>query len=275
MPNFVKTLQLKLGTMKMFPFKIVLMTIVASGFLSFFVGRKTTNQPLQSSNNSAVSSENLSKGVAVLELYTSEGCSSCPPADDILRGIVHQENVFALAFHVTYWNRLGWTDSFSQKAFDERQYAYSARFQKDGVYTPQLVVNGTEQFVGSRKTQTENAIKKALAKSSLAQVKLSKTMNNNTLDIHFNLKGDFQNAVLNFALVESNFSTKVIHGENEGRTLKHDNVVRDFQTLNVKNTEGVHKVIISKNWQLTNCSIIAFLQDKTTGQVIGASKMKL
>ena len=261
--------------MKTFPFKIVLILMVAGGFLSFFVGRKTTNQPLQSSNNSPTNSENSSKGVAVLELYTSEGCSSCPPADDILRGVVNQENVFAMAFHVTYWNRLGWKDSFSQKTFDERQYAYASRFQKDGVYTPQLVVNGTDQFVGSRKSQTDNAIKKALETPAQVQIELSKTMKNNTLGINFKLIGDYNNCILNFAVVESNFSTKVVRGENEGKTLKHDNVVRDFQTLNPQNTKGMHEVEMSKNWQIPNCSFIAFLQDKKTGQVIGAAKIRL
>ncbi len=219
--------------------------------------------------------QNPSKGIAVLELYTSEGCSSCPPADDILRGVVHQENVFAMAFHVTYWNRLGWKDSFSQKAFDERQYAYGSRFQKDGVYTPQLVVNGTEEFVGSRKSQAENAIKKALTTPAVAQISLSKTLKDNNIAVNYKLSGDFVNAVLNFAVVESNFSTQVKRGENEGRILKHDNVVRGFQTVEVKNTEGVFEVKLLKNWQLSNCMFIAFLQDKKTGQVLGASKIGL
>ncbi len=269
--------------MKTFLFKIVLLLFVSGGFLSFFVGRKTTNQPFQSSNNLSQMNLNPINGVAVLELYTSEGCSSCPPADDILRGVVHQENVFAMAFHVTYWNRLGWKDSFSQKIFDERQYAYSTRFQKEGVYTPQLVVNGKEEFVGSRKSQAENAIKKALATPAHAQIELSKTLKDNKIAIKFKLSGDFINAVLNFAVVESGFSTKVMRGENEGRILKHENVVRNFQTVEVKNTdgtsrdnrEGVHEVNFSKNWQISNCTLITFLQDKKSGQVLGASKIGL
>lgn len=261
--------------MKTFPFKIVLLSVVTSAFLSFFVGRKTTNQPIQSSNNALSKSQNGAKGIAVLELFTSEGCSSCPPADDILRGVVQQENVFAMAFHVTYWNRLGWKDSFSQKVFDERQYDYASRFQKDGVYTPQLVVNGTAEFVGSRKSQTENAIKKALATPARAQIDLSKTLKDNKIAIKYILSGDIVNAVLNFAVVESNFATKVMRGENEGRILKHDNVVRDFQTLDVKNTEGGYEVPSMKNWQLQNCTLIVFLQDKKTGQVLGASKIGL
>ena len=265
--------------MKPFLFKIVLALLASGGFLSFFVGKKTTNNAYQSPNMQSKIINNQSKGVAVLELYTSEGCSSCPPADDILRGVAAQENVFALSFHVTYWNRLGWKDSFSQKVFDERQYAYGTHFQKDGVYTPQLVVNGTEEFVGSRKSQADNAIKKALATPARAQIELSKTLKDNNIIIKYKLTGDFSEANLNFAVVESNFATKVTRGENEGRTLKHDNVVRDFETMEAKSkaldTEGVLEIYPLKNWRIQNCAAIVFLQDKKTGQVTGAAKMDL
>ena len=264
--------------MKQFSFKLVLLGILASGFLSFFVGKKTTNEPNKSSKNPATESPNTPKGIAVLELYTSEGCSSCPAADDILRGVVAQENVFALAFHVTYWNRLGWKDSFSQKIFDERQYNYGARFQKEGVYTPQLVVNGMEEFVGSRKGQTENAIKKALATPARIQIELSKTLKDNSIFVKYKLSGDVPQAQLNFAVVESNFATHIMRGENEGRTLKHDNVVRDFETIDIKkslDTEGEHLTNPSKNWQIQNCTLIVFLQDKKTGEVLGAAKIGL
>jgi hypothetical protein len=260
--------------MKHFPVKLVLLIALASGFLSFFITKKTTNTVNESSNIQSKIINNQS-GVAVLELYTSEGCSSCPPADDVLRGVVSQDNVFALAFHVTYWNRLGWKDSFSQKIFDERQYNYGAQFKKEGVYTPQLVVNGTEEFVGSRKTQAENAIKKALAMPAKAQIKLSKTLKDNDISVKYKLTGDYKDATLNFAVVESNFATKVLRGENEGQTLKHDNVVRDFETIEVTNTEGVQGIFPLKNWRIQNCALIVFLQDKKTRQAIGAAKILL
>lgn len=264
--------------MKHFSFKLVLLLIATCSFLSFFVGKKPTNSGFKSSKNLPSQKENASKGVAVLELYTSEGCSSCPAADDILRGVVGQENVFPLAFHVTYWNRLGWKDSFSQKIFDERQNNYSAVFQNDRVYTPQLIVNGVEEFVGSRKNQVENALKKALATPSRVQIELTKTVKGNLIVINYKLSGETEKSQLNFAVVESNFSTQVKRGENEGRTLKHDNVVRDFDTLDIinsKNTEGVLEVQPLKNWQLKNCSAIVFSQDKKTGQVLGAAKIGL
>ena len=261
--------------MKSFSFKLVLLSLVSCGFLSFFIGKKTTNVAIQSPKIEYLKSAHAAQGVAVLELYTSEGCSSCPAADDVLMGMGAQENVFPLAFHVTYWNRLGWKDSFSQKVFDERQYSYGTRFQKDGVYTPQLVVNGIDEFVGSRKSQAENAIKKALATPTSIQIELAKTLKNNDIAVNYKLKGDVTNAQVNFVVVESNFATKVMRGENEGRTLKHDNVVRDFETLETKNTEGAHEIHPLKNWQLQNCALVVFVQDKKTGQVLGASKISL
>ena len=256
---------------------ILSLSVIAN--VSIFYGfKKPIDMPITASQNTL----NSSTGVAVLELYTSEGCSSCPPADDILRGVANQENVFALGFHVTYWNRLGWKDSFSQKIFDDRQYKYGTQFQKDGVYTPQLVVNGSEEFVASRKSQVESAIKKALATPARAQIALTKTEKGGDFQIKYTLSGDLTDAALNFAVVESNFATKVKRGENEGRTLKHDNVVRDFETVELKkaannapNTEGSHGVFPMKGWQVSNCSVIVFLQNKKTGQVLGAAKIGL
>lgn len=264
--------------MKITSFLLFIFLFVIASISMFFSVKKSIDTPNSLSQNTL----NTSTGVAVLELYTSEGCSSCPPADDILRGVANQENVFALGFHVTYWNRLGWKDSFSQKIFDDRQYKYGTQFQKDGVYTPQLVVNGSEEFVASRKGQVESAIKKALAIPARAQIALTKTEKDGDFAIKYTLSGDLTNAALNFAVVESNFATKVKRGENEGRTLKHDNVVRDFETADIKKypngapiTEGSHGVFPMKGWQVANCSVIVFLQDKKTGQVVGAAKIGL
>jgi hypothetical protein len=222
----------------------------------------------------------VAKGVAVLELYTSEGCSSCPPADDVLRELAKDSNVMALSFHVTYWNRLGWKDSFSQKIFDERQYAYGEKFRANGVYTPQTVINGNEEMVGSKRSQVAQAVKKAVETPAQAQIALTKTMKDGDIEVHYTLTGDVpKDAVLQFALVESGFATKVKRGENNGQTLKHDNVVRDFETRKMasggKNTEGVVSFFPLSGWQVKNCSIVAFVQEKGLGKILGAAKIKI
>ena len=247
--------------------------IIITGLLLSFYKINNVLQPVQSINSME---DPLYTPFAVLELFTSEGCSSCPPADDILRGVAHQDNVFALSFHVTYWNKLGWKDAFSQKMFDERQYAYGRLMQSNGVYTPQIVVNGLEEFVGSRKSQTEKSIEKSLSQKAEASIILNKMLENNTLKVHYKLEGNFKNTVLNIALVERNIETKILKGENEGRTLKHDNVVREFQTIQLNATgDGSVSLNLSSDFKQKDSKIIAYLQNKDTWKIVAASKIGL
>ena len=249
--------------------KLVPFVIITGLFFGFYK-KNNVVQPVQSLNSIT---DPLYRPFAVLELFTSEGCSSCPPADEILRGVANQDNVFALSFHVTYWNKLGWKDAFSQKMFDERQYAYGRLMQSNGVYTPQLVVNGSEEFVGSRKSQTEKSIEKALSHKAEAGIILTKTLEKNILKAHYKLEGNFMNTVLNIALVERNMETKVLRGENKGRTLKHDNVVREFQIIQTDATgEGSILLNIPNDFKQKDCSVIAYLQNKDTWKIMGAAK---
>ena len=252
--------------------KLVPFIIIVGLFFGFYK-KNNAVQPVQS----LYSMKNpLYPPFAVLELFTSEGCSSCPPADEILRGVANQDNVFALSFHVTYWNKLGWKDAFSQKMFDERQYAYGRLMQSNGVYTPQLVVNGSEEFVGSRKSQTEKSIEKALSQTVEVGIFLNKTLENNALKAHYKLAGDFKNTVLNIALVERYIETKVLRGENGGRTLKHDNVVREFQTIQINATgEGTISLNIPSDFKQKDSKIIAYLQNKDTWKIVAANKIEL
>ncbi len=247
--------------------------IIITGLFFGFYKKNNVVQPVQSLNSMK---DPEYPPFAVLELFTSEGCSSCPPADEILRGVAIQDNVFALSFHVTYWNKLGWKDAFSQKMFDERQYAYGRLMQSNGVYTPQLVVNGSEEFVGSRKSQTEKSVEKALSQKAEASIVLNKTLENNTLKAHYKLGGNFKNTVLNIALVERNIETKVLRGENGGRVLKHDNVVRDFQTLKVDAVvEGTVSLNIPSDFKQKDGVVIAYLQNKDTWKIVAANKLRI
>ena len=251
--------------LKLVPFIII---------IGLFFGFYRKNKLVQSVQSVDSMEKSLYPSFAVLELFTSEGCSSCPPADEILRGVANQDNVFALSFHVTYWNKLGWKDAFSQKLFDERQYTYGRLMQSNGVYTPQLVVNGSEEFVGSRKSQTEKSIEKALSQKAEADIILNKKFENNTLKIDYSLKGNFKNAVLNIALVERNIETKVLRGENEGRTLKHDNVVREFRTIQT-DAKGEGNILLNmpNDFKQKDCSVMAYLQNSETWKIIGAAKI--
>ena len=142
------------------------------------------------------------KNVAVLELFTSQGCSSCPPADRLLGTYTSKENVIALSFHVDYWDRLGWKDPFSSKAFTERQYNYASAMKAE-VYTPQLVINGQSEMIGSDESKISAAVKKVLAEEPDAALSI-KAMKpeNGQVNINFVASGNTGNSILNIALIQ-------------------------------------------------------------------------
>lgn len=165
----------------------------------------------------------------VVELFTSQGCSSCPPADALLGELARRDDVIALAFHVDYWNNLGWEDHFSSAAATERQTAY-ARFMKlDSIYTPQMVIDGTSDVVGSRRSAVLALLQgmrdgigvKAARDGDNLVVEIGPAQENATVKT-----GD----VVLVAYSET-AETKVPRGENAGRTLREYNIVRGFWKL--------------------------------------------
>jgi hypothetical protein len=228
-------------------------------------------------------------GVAIVELFTSEGCSSCPPADELLAKLVASsraknasdaaQRVYPLAFHVDYWNSLGWRDRFSGAAFSERQRQYASASKSNRIYTPQMIVNGTVEFVGSDAAAAKRAIAEAQSHAANVVVKLSPTVSNarNAYAIEYDLDDVSRlpaGAVLNVALVERSLETAVKHGENGGRTLKHDNVVRWFTTVAPKNHDAV-RIRLPDDLRRENASIIAYVQQQGPGGVLGAARCDL
>jgi hypothetical protein len=207
--------------------------------------------------------------VAVLELFTSQGCSSCPPADALLNKIIHEKSnskVIGLSFHVDYWNRLGWVDPYSSNEFTKRQYWYSPNFTS-GVYTPQVVVNGSDEFVGGNKSVSETKIKEALSKP--ANVAIDLTLTDNKIVYH--LAGKYENSVLNFAVVQNEVSNYVKRGENGGKQLVHNNVVLSLNIKKVNNIQGEIDLILPKNAS----KVIVYAQNSKNGAVLGASQIEI
>jgi len=171
--------------------------------------------------------------VAVVELFTSEGCSSCPPADDFLRRIHLQHNsgelIFGLSEHVTYWNQLGWKDPFSQQAFTDRQEAYAERLSERGPYTPQMVVNGSAEFVGGNGPALQKALQ---ADAKLLHGTLAITthaVSGGRLSVSFHFKGPDARAYdILVVVADDSDRSSVARGENSGRTLEHVSVVRSM-----------------------------------------------
>ena len=220
----------------------------------------------------------------VVELFTSQGCSSCPPADAYLGELAGRSDVIALAFHVDYWNYIGWTDPFSAARWSDRQKAYAGRvFHSGRIYTPQVVVNGRSECVGNSEGEVLGRISDALAAEPAGRVSLA--LDPPTPDGHLRVKvgaklakavgsGDLD---LWVAVYQSNLSTEVKAGENASRLLKNDRVVRRLEkAFTLPATAGAEKsgevvLGIDKRWKTDDLGVAAFLQDPTTLAIHGAA----
>ena len=226
-------------------------------------------------NTSVAVGEDTYEPVAVLELFTSQGCSSCPPADDNLGELAEQANqgllnVIPLSFHVDYWNRLGWKDPYSQAAFSERQRWYGEKFGR--VYTPQVVVNGTDEFVGSRRDRPWKEVGAALDEAATTKVIIKGEREGSKVNLHYAVEGQYQGSVLHVAITEKETSTEVPRGENGGRSLKNHQVVRVFHTLPEGfETRGHLSLPWPEGLNEGNAALVAYVQKASSGKITGAS----
>ena len=218
-------------------------------------------------------------GVAVVELFTSEGCSSCPPAERVLGRLQDAARggrpVMTLAFHVDYWDRLGWKDRFSDAAWTARQRDYATAFGADGVYTPQMVVNGRSEFVGSNRRKAEAAVKDALARPVEVPVtKLQVDRDGDAYRVRFSVPAAERGMVLNLAVVEEGLQTRVERGENAGRTIDEPSVVRSFTTVPAE-VSGEAKLTLPAGVKAGRASVVAYVQRPGKGPVLGAATTPL
>ena len=230
----------------------------------------------------------------IVELFTSEGCSSCPPADALLIQLertqpVSGTEVIALGEHVDYWNHLGWADPYSSAAFSARQGEYAQAFGKDGVYTPQMIVDGQTEFVGSNMDRAREAISNA-ARAPKASVQVSLAANateRKTNGIGFSVRvenvpavssGDTAEVML--AITENDLRSQVARGENAGRSLRHIAVVRQFKVIGSVNTAaGAFTaepiVTMANGWKRDNLRAVIFVQERASRRVLGAKAIEL
>ena len=215
-------------------------------------------------------------GVAVVELFTSEGCSSCPPADAVLA-----EPVYALGFHVDYWDSLGWPDRFASADYTERQRAYGQAFGESGIYTPQMIVDGREQFVGSDRERAAASIARALRRPAPARVSLRvRSSGPNALGVDYQVTGAPAGARLNVAVVERAASVVVKAGENAGRTLHHSDLARAFSVETLTVPSGTATLNLPPDLPREESDVIAYVQGAPAGgaegmAVLGASRASL
>ncbi len=228
------------------------------------------------------SSQVAAQPFAIIELFTSEGCSSCPPADKLLGEIASEarrsgRNIFSLAFHVDYWNSLGWVDPYSDQTYSRRQRAYGRAFKIKRSYTPQMIVNGTEQFVGSDRAKVHESVQTALTRPAPVRVTLRAKWQPvpETVAVSYEVVGArAEKLVLHIALVERGLNSKVSRGENAGRTLTHDNVVRVFKTVPLRDgtkRQVELKLKIPPTIVQQNAIVMAYVQDPTSMVILGAA----
>lgn len=210
----------------------------------------------------------MEKKPVLVELFTSEGCSSCPPADKNLIALQAQPipgiEIITLSEHVTYWNYLGWSDPFSQEIFSDRQRLYASKIKGSSVYTPQLVIDGKAQIVGSNLRQALAEIKQAAAAE---KEMLTVSLQDRTIQ-RFNLRGiattQQKQATCFAAIVEDDLLSQVKSGENSGLRLAHNSVVREWLVLGeasaAKPLQINRDITLNKSWKMKNIRVVVFLQ---------------
>jgi hypothetical protein len=222
----------------------------------------------------------------LVELFTSEGCSSCPPADALLRQVNGAQTsegqlIVGISEHVTYWNSGGWSDPFSSSAYTERQDAYSQRFHLEGVYTPQMVINGTEQIVGSdRAALLQAVLKEEEQPSRMALRILSVEAGRNGWNVQFSASGELpaHGVDLIAVLTDDSDRSSVLHGENSGHMLAHVAVARSISRIAKVQTagEGMALIPIPLSFQASQRHhLILFAQMPGNGRVLGTDTKPL
>jgi hypothetical protein len=220
----------------------------------------------------------------LVELFTSEGCSDCPPADALLARLdstqfIPGAKAIVLSEHVIYWNHLGWRDPFSFEAMSERQSHYSTQFSLDEVYTPQMVVDGARQFVGSDVAALSRAVASAAGKPKLQIAVQNARLADGA--IHFSVKGAANaKAVLVIALAEDATHSDVARGENAGRTLHHISVVRTLKELDSNSADGrplqlAVPALSGRDKATGPIRLVVFFADRQSGHVLGAAEQTI
>jgi hypothetical protein len=241
---------------------IIGVLVVMVAFINFNNKKKMQNN-FQTNKNEG--------GFAVVELFTSEGCSSCPPADELVEKIQKdnkEKPIYILAFHVDYWDHQGWKDSFGDPAFSKRQVKYAQWLSLRGLYTPQVVVNGTSEYVGSDRGPILDAISTGLNQGSAKSLMLNYI--NGKINVDYKEGKEDQDSELILAFVQKSAQSNVRAGENSGRNLSHVQIVKRLITVPVSTKQidiEIPTDLKSKGWEL-----IGLVQHKTDGHITAAGR---
>ncbi|MGH6804078.1 MAG: DUF1223 domain-containing protein [Methyloceanibacter sp.] len=216
----------------------------------------------------------------VVELFTSQGCSSCPPADAYLGDLAKRDDILALGFHVDYWNYIGWTDPYSLQLATRRQRDYAGAMNLNSVYTPQMVVDGVRQGVGSDRAEIDGLIRAAAEDFVPHPILTLVRSAEGGLVVHIDgqpsgiVAGD-EPATVWLTAYDSEHTTVVARGENGGRTLKDYQVVRSFRPIGSWTGAPLDIVVPAKDLTLGTGGVAVLLQTNGVGPIIAATTLKL
>lgn len=208
--------------------------------------------------------------VVVVELYTSQGCSSCPPADNLLGQIADRDDIIALALHVEYWDYLGWRDDFADPAHTKRQRAYAQVAGKTMIYTPQMVIQGQDHVVGNKPMAVADTINAHLRRPQTVDVTLSRE--GDRVSILANGVGTVPpGANVHVVTFVPKATRDIQRGENRGRTLSYHNIVADWRTLKAWSGAGAYTADVRV---AQGQAVAVIVQSPGQGAVLGAAQLK-
>lgn len=205
----------------------------------------------------------------VVELFTSQGCSSCPPADKMLHALAKRDDVIALALHVDYWDYIGWKDEFAQATFSKRQREYAVIGGRRSVYTPQMIVNGITDVVGAKPMKLSEAISAHAAKPSPIEVTLKRDSDTIILDATANgVEGPF---VVQMVRYTAYSETRITRGENAGHTLSYANVATNWKVLG--EWDGSSPLAMSVDLA-ADAPVVIIIQKEQFGPIVAAARLR-
>ncbi len=223
--------------------------------------------------------KSTSNGFAILELFTSQGCSSCPPADALMGKYVlgNNPNIIPLSFHVDYWNYIGWKDPFSKAAFSNRQREYAQLMNTRGSYTPQVIINGKYELIASEESAVQSKVSQELAMQTKENLTISQVIIvDGKLKINYTVNRFTADDVVNFALVKKKELTAIKRGENSGLKLTNYNIVFDFATKPIsKKNDNIIEFEFNNDWIPSDFKIVAYMQSSQNGIIASVAQKEI
>lgn len=205
----------------------------------------------------------------VVELFTSQGCSSCPPADALLHELAGRDDVIPLALHVDYWDYIGWKDVFAQAKFTQRQKGYARSGGWRTIYTPQMVVNGAEDVVGSRPMKVTDLIRKHAKRAP--RVDLNVTRQGGTLSITARSLAGQEPCDIHIVRYEPSEQVRISRGENAGKALTYSHIVKDWQRVAQWNGKGTYRAEVALKG---SAPVVVILQQPNHGAIVAAARLR-